>query len=195
MGADRRRRHWVRICDTLLSTGEIGQTGRPSAIILTHGHFDHVGSLEMLAAEWDVPVYAHRLEHPYLNGTISYPPADPSVGGGLMALLSPFYPTSPIDVSPWLQALPDDHSIPGMPGWHWLHTPGHSPGHVSLWRNADRLLIAGDAFVTTKQESVCAAVTQARLVLKFSSTQEHGLPPFVECRGMLQAAARSPLAT
>ena len=138
-----------------------GQTGRPSAIILTHGHFDHVGSLETLAAEWDVPVYAHRLEHPYLDGTTSYPPADPGVGGGLMALLSPFYPTSPIDVSPRLQALPDDHSIPGMPGWHWLHTPGHSPGHVSLWRNADRLLIAGDAFVTTKQESVYAAVTQA----------------------------------
>jgi glyoxylase-like metal-dependent hydrolase (beta-lactamase superfamily II) len=138
-----------------------GQTGRPSAIILTHGHFDHVGSLETLAAEWDVPVYAHRLEHPYLDGTTSYPPADPGVGGGLMALLSPFYPTSPIDVSPRLQALPDDHSIPGMPGWHWLHTPGHSPGHVSLWRNADRLLIAGDAFVTTKHTPQQTAVIEA----------------------------------
>jgi glyoxylase-like metal-dependent hydrolase (beta-lactamase superfamily II) len=138
-----------------------GQTHRPSAIILTHGHFDHVGSLETLAAEWDVPVYAHRLEHPYLDGTASYPPADPGVGGGLMALLSPLYPTRPIDVRPRLKALPDDHSIPGMPGWCWLHTPGHSPGHVSLWRNADRVLIAGDAFVTTKQESVYAAVTQA----------------------------------
>jgi glyoxylase-like metal-dependent hydrolase (beta-lactamase superfamily II) len=70
-----------------------GQRARPSAIILTHGHFDHVGSLETLAAEWDVPVYAHTLEHPYLNGTASYPPADPTVGGGLMVLLSPLYPT------------------------------------------------------------------------------------------------------
>src|SRR4051812_42966564 len=91
-----------------------GQSGRPSAIVMTHGHFDHVGSLEVLSAEWDVPVYAHRLEHPYLNGTTSYPPADPSVGGGLMALLSPLYPTRPVDVSPRLQAFPDDHSIPGM---------------------------------------------------------------------------------
>ena len=72
---------------------------------------------------------------------------------------------------------------------------GILPATFRFGRNADRLLIAGDAFVTTKQESVYAAATQARLGLKFSSTQEHGLPPFVECRGMLQAAARSPLAT
>ena len=49
--------------------------------------------------------------------------------------------------------LPADGSVPGMPGWRWLHTPGHAPGHVSLWREADRTLIAGDAFITTAQES------------------------------------------
>src|ERR1700712_3659271 len=66
-----------------------GGAGRPSAIVLTHGHFDHVRPLETLAREWDVPVYAHKLEHPYLNGAESYPPPDPAVGGGLMSLLSP----------------------------------------------------------------------------------------------------------
>src|ERR1700710_183150 len=71
----------------------------PSAIVLTHGHFDHVGPLETLAKEWDVPIYAHKLEHPYLNGTKSYPPPDPTVGGGLMSLLSPLYPRKPGDVS------------------------------------------------------------------------------------------------
>jgi glyoxylase-like metal-dependent hydrolase (beta-lactamase superfamily II) len=54
-----------------------------------------------------------------------------------------------------------DHSLPDIPGWRWVHTPGHSPGHVSLWRSADRPLIAGDAFVTTRQESVYSAATQA----------------------------------
>ena len=78
-----------------------------------------------------------------------------------MALLSPLYPTRPVDVSGRLRAMQDDQSVPGMPGWKWLHPPGHSPGHVSLWREADRSLIAGDAFVTTKQESVYSAVTQA----------------------------------
>src|SRR5205807_9576264 len=61
-----------------------GGSGRPSAIVVTHGHFDHVGALETLAEQWDVPVYAHPNERPYLNGTKSYQPPDPSVGGGLI---------------------------------------------------------------------------------------------------------------
>ena len=48
-----------------------------------------------------------------------------------------------------------------MPGWRWLHTPGHTPGHVSLWRESDRTLIAGDAFITTRQESAYAVATPA----------------------------------
>src|SRR5688572_20191009 len=41
-----------------------GAGNRPEAILLTHGHFDHVGSLEKLSREWNVPVYAHHLERP-----------------------------------------------------------------------------------------------------------------------------------
>ncbi|HYE57344.1 MAG TPA: MBL fold metallo-hydrolase, partial [Rhodothermales bacterium] len=40
------------------------------------------------------------------------------------------------------------------------HEHEHSEGHVSLWREADRALLAGDAFVTTQQESAYAAFTQ-----------------------------------
>lgn len=132
----------------------------PECIILTHGHFDHVGALSDLAGRWDVPVYAHQLEHPYLNGTAAYPPADRSVGGGLMATLSPLYPHGPYDFSRWLTALPADGAVPHMPDWTWVHTPGHTPGHISLWRPKDRALIAGDAIITTRQESAYAAVTQ-----------------------------------
>jgi glyoxylase-like metal-dependent hydrolase (beta-lactamase superfamily II) len=126
-----------------------GSNARPAAIIMTHGHFDHVGALADLAREWDVPVYAHPRELPYLDGRASYPPGDPSVGGGLMAALARFYPRGPVDVGGRLQPLPEDGTVPGMAGWRWLHTPGHSVGHFSLWRAADRVLIAGDAFVTT----------------------------------------------
>ncbi len=132
----------------------------PEAIVLTHGHFDHVGALKSLADEWDVPVYAHGLEHPYLDGRSSYPPPDPAAGGGLMARTSFIYPKGPIDVGSRLRPLPEDGSVPGMPGWRSLHTPGHTPGHVSLWRGADRLLVAGDAFVTTRAESVYAVAVQ-----------------------------------
>ncbi len=134
---------------------------KPEAIVMTHGHFDHVGVLESLAAKWDVPVYAHADERPYLDGSAAYPPPDPHVGGGLMARLSPLYPRSPVDVGDRLRILSPDGSLPTMPGWRWLHTPGHSAGHISLWREADRALIVGDAFITTAQESAYAAATQA----------------------------------
>lgn len=136
-----------------------GRGSRPLAIVLTHGHFDHVGSLKVLADRWETPVYAHPLEHPYLNGTAAYPPPDPTVGGGLIAALSPLYPRGPIDVSRWLRALPAGE-VPGMPGWTWIDTPGHAPGHVSFWRELDRSPIAGDAFITTAQESAYSVTTQ-----------------------------------
>src|SRR5688572_15109360 len=75
-----------------------GENSRPVAIILTHGHFDHVGSVKKLAEEWNVPVYAHYMEMPYLTGRSSYPPPDPRVEGGMMATLSFAYPKGPIDL-------------------------------------------------------------------------------------------------
>ena len=50
-------------------------------------------------------------------------------------------------------------SLPGEPGWEWLATPGHSPGHISLFRPSDRVLIAGDAFATMNMDSWSGLVT------------------------------------
>jgi len=142
------------------AAARFGENSRPAAILMTHGHFDHVGSLETLADHWDIPIYAHLLEQPYLDGRSAYPPPDPTVGGGLMATASPLFPPDPINVGRRLRLLPEDHSVPHMDGWRWIHTPGHTPGHVSFWRENDRSLIVGDAFVTTNQESVYAAILQ-----------------------------------
>ena len=77
-----------------------------------------------------------------------------------MAVSSPLFPPGPFDVGRRLRLLPDDRSVPYMNGWRWIHTAGHTPGHVSFWREHDRSLIVGDAFVTTKQESAYSAILQ-----------------------------------
>ena len=148
----------ARILDA--AAARFGETSRPAAIVLTHAHFDHVGALEALLHVWDVPVYAHTLELPFLTGRSDYPPPDPTLGTGLAPRLWPQMPERGIDLGDRVKALPGNRAIPGMPGWRWLHTPGHAPGHVSYYRESSRVLLAGDALTTTRQESMFSVATQ-----------------------------------
>jgi len=150
--------------DEIISVVEerYGSKSRPKAIILTHGHFDHVGGIIELIERWDVPVYAHTLEIPFLSGKQNYPEPDPTVNNGLVAKMSPIFPNEAINLGGNLKVLPSDGSVPFMAGFRWIHTPGHSPGHISLFREKDKVLIAGDAFVTVKQESLYKVITQTK---------------------------------
>ena len=146
----------------------------PDATVLTHGHFDHTGALKSLLKEWpDVSVYAHTLELPYLTGKSSYPPPDPAIGGGFMSYSSFMFPIGPDDFGDLVRPIPASGQISELPGWQVIHTPGHAPGHISLFRKEDRTLIAGDAFVTTNQNSAVAVATQKE--------EFHGPPAYFTC--------------
>jgi glyoxylase-like metal-dependent hydrolase (beta-lactamase superfamily II) len=139
-----------------------GEGCKPKAIILTHGHFDHVGAITDLLEIWDVPVYAHELEIPYLTGKENYPSGDPKVDGGLVSEMSPLFPNHGINLGERVKKLNQGGGLPYMNGWRWIHTPGHTPGHISIFRDIDQALIVGDAFVTVKQESLFKVIMQEK---------------------------------
>lgn len=103
--------------------GELGMT--PAAILLTHGHFDHVGGVEgLLAAYPGLPVYAHP-------GDLSRPFAP-----------SELFPLDPQSLSAWVKLHDNDTlSIAGIQ-LEVLCTPGHSKGSVVFC--AEGCLFTGD---------------------------------------------------
>ena len=89
-------------------------------ILLTHAHFDHTGAVAQLCkALQDVPVYLHPADAAMLGGD-GFPAVDVT--------------TRPYDEGDTLDL--DGHQI------HVMHTPGHSPGSVTL--RVDNLLFTGD---------------------------------------------------
>src|SRR5580658_9476843 len=136
-----------------------GRDTRPEAILLTHGHRDHAGSALALAEYWNVPIYAHRLERPFLSGKSAYPPKDP-MAGGAFSFMSRFFPSETVDLGARLRDLPEDGEVPGLAGWRWHFTPGHAPGHVAFFGGDESVLLAGDACTTMDLDSAIGIVRQ-----------------------------------
>ena len=142
-----------------------GAGAKPRAILLTHGHVDHAGSAGDLACEWGVSVYAHRLEWPYLNGSSSYPPHDPTAPG-FFSFMIRFMPARTANVGDRLAELGNSLPALGLVDWQVQFTPGHTAGHVSYFRQSDGVLLAGDALTTVNVDNAFDLLTKRQQVCR-----------------------------
>lgn len=139
-----------------------GANTRPAALLLTHIHPDHAGAARELARLWDVPVYVHSEELPMAAGDLS---TFEQYGGPLdLWVILPLLRAIPrrrresmlaaSSLKEVARAFDPRAGIPGLPDWECVHTPGHTPGHVSFFRTSDRVLITGDAVVHVQLNSI-----------------------------------------
>lgn len=112
---------------------EIERAGlEPSAILLTHAHFDHIGAVDVVRDRFAIPVYIHELENewlvnPELNGSTRYPGLPAVSNRKAEHVLSA---DGVMNVGPFTFVT--------------RHTPGHSPGSVSYIFNDARIAVVGD---------------------------------------------------
>lgn len=125
-------------------------------IILTHQDIDHIGGASAIVEASGAEVLAHPDDIPYIQGEKRILKMDPkrveamvqSLPDGERERVRAFLTTLPkVRVT---RPLADGERLPYRGGVTVIHTPGHTPGHVSLFLSRDRLLVAGDALRVEK---------------------------------------------
>ena len=139
---------------------EIGlELGAVRRVIVTHSHIDHVGGLPEIVAATGAEVWAHRDDAGVIDGSVRPPDTSALVAGLrkrlevaladlpaekrelILATAGSVYPTQAVAVD---LRLAGGEELDLLGGCRLLHTPGHTPGHLSLYLPALSLLLAGD---------------------------------------------------
>jgi len=114
-------------------------------LISTHYHPDHVGGMAGLRRATDAPVLAHRLEAPYLVGDPERVIPNPVKPRWLRMLTWPLMASMTPPNFPVAATLDDGDSLPLLSGAAVVHTPGHTPGSISLHFANEGVLLVADA--------------------------------------------------
>jgi hydroxyacylglutathione hydrolase len=136
----------------------LGTPPRLDLIVVTHTHFDHVGAAKPLRAATGAPLAVHRADVESLReGRVVWPKGVTPMGKVLRALggvlIVPFVRVQPVDPDIVIGDEGLDLAPYGVDG-RIVHTPGHSPGSLSV------VLPTGEAFVG---DLAMSAAAMARL--------------------------------
>ncbi len=133
--------------DTIL--GAVAGAGRQPQdlkhILITHHHIDHIGSLAALKEATGAKCYVHPADSPIVRGDEPQPGPNPGsllgkLAGPLLSRMSPPAPPADVDVE-----VADGEELPLAGGIKAVHTPGHTPGHLSFLLPSKNVLFVGDA--------------------------------------------------
>ncbi len=131
-----------RILDSVQKLGRSPE--EITLIIITHHHPDHTGSLAELKRLTNAKVALHKADAQYFTGKLKEPPLFKGWYRPLNLLLWPillFLRPKPADVDIILE---DGDELPELGGLRVIHTPGHTPGSISLFSPKRRLIFTGD---------------------------------------------------
>lgn len=150
-------------------------------IILTHAHADHAGGASaMLGATGVAGIDAHEADADYLRQG-SPPPRDTTTTGGRIFDRLPASGFSPVPVA---SELKHGDLIPVAGGIRVVHTPGHTPGHVSLLHEASGVLITGDSIFniwsrrTWPLAGFCTSFAQSKATAVILADLDYGIAAF-----------------
>jgi glyoxylase-like metal-dependent hydrolase (beta-lactamase superfamily II) len=131
--------------DVLVDAGTRWSRGRilgqlrqrpPRLVALTHCHPDHQGVARIVCRQFKVPLACHELDVAAVEGRAPMTPDSWMMRLGMRCWGGPPAPVT--------RVLHDGDEVAGF---RVVHTPGHTPGHVVFFRDADRVAVAGDVLV------------------------------------------------
>ena len=105
----------------------------PREVVLTHSHPDHQGAAKAVCERFGIGLACHAADVAAAEGRVAQVPDNRWLRLGMRLWAGPACPVA--------RVLQEGDEVAGF---RVVHTPGHTPGHVVLFREADRVAIAGD---------------------------------------------------